>query len=162
MSSVVLALGGNLGDRAATLQAGVDALRTRGIKPERFSSIWETEPVPADQPAFLNAVIVATTDLSPADLLAALKEIEPALGRRPGRHWGPRPIDIDILFYDELRIETEQLSIPHPRIGERHFVLAPLAEVWDGPLPVLGETAAMLLAKLPSGGLLARVTNRLT
>lgn len=162
MSTAVLALGGNLGDRAANLQAGTDALRARGIEPSRLSSIWETEPVPADQPAYLNAVIVAATDLEPNELLDTLKEIEKGLGRRPGRRWGPRPLDIDILFYNELDLETEQLTIPHPRIAERPFVLAPLAEVVDGPLPVLGETAAALLAALPRSGLLERVRERLT
>ena len=161
MSTVVLALGGNLGDRAANLQAGVDALRARGIEPTRMSSIWETEPVPADQPAFLNAVIVANTELQPEQLLVAAKAIEAALGRRPSRRWGPRPIDIDILFYDDLAMESDALTIPHPRIGERSFVLAPLAEVMEGVLPVLGALAASLLAALPRDGLLERTDERL-
>ena len=152
----MLALGGNLGDRGANLRAGVASLRAAGLETLHFSSVWETEPVPADQPAYLNAVLLGETDLEPGDLLTALQEIETSLGRRPSRRWGPRPIDIDILFFDELELESATLTIPHPRIAERQFVLAPLAEVITGPLPVLGVTAATLLARLPSAGLLER------
>ena len=161
MSRVVLALGGNLGDRVANLKAGVAELRRLGIDPLRFSSVWETEPVPADQPAYLNAVIVVETNLQPEDLLVELKGIESSLGRQPSRRWGPRPIDLDILFYDDLRLDSELLTIPHPRIAERPFVLAPLAEVMAGPLPILGESAATLLAALPAAGLLERTAERL-
>ena len=99
------------------------------------------------------SAIVAETGLDPPALLATLKEIERLLGRRPGRRWGPRPIDLDILFYDDLRFETPDLVIPHPRIAERGFVLAPLAEVLPGPLPVLGRTALDLLAEISAEGL---------
>ena len=74
-----------------------------------------------------------------------MKRIERDLGRRPGRRWGPRPADIDILFHGDLELESEALTIPHPRIAERSFVLAPLSDVWEGVLPVLGRTPAALL-----------------
>ncbi len=152
MTTVILALGSNLGDRLANLRAGVVALPAHGVAVVQASSVWETPPVPADQPAFLNAALVGETDRPPADLLAALKSIERDLGRRPTRHWGPRPIDLDILFYGDRRTDTPDLTIPHPRVAERAFVLAPLAEVWPGPLPVLGASALELLAGTDRSG----------
>lgn len=148
MSTVLLALGSNLGDRRANLRAALAALEEAGVTVTRTSFAWETPPVPADQPPFLNAAAAAETSLEPPALLAALKQIERALGRRPARRWGPRPIDLDILFYDGVRLDTPDLTIPHPRIAERAFVLAPLSEVWDGPLPLLGETALALLGRV--------------
>ncbi|PFG73994.1 2-amino-4-hydroxy-6-hydroxymethyldihydropteridine diphosphokinase [Tepidiforma thermophila] len=145
MTRVAIALGSNLGDRLGNLRAAVAALEEAGVAVVRRSFAWETPPVPADQPPFLNAAVLAETDLPPASLLAALKGIEHALGRRPGRRWGPRPIDLDILFYGDLRLETPDLTIPHPRIAERAFVLAPLAEILEDPLPVLGASALELL-----------------
>jgi 2-amino-4-hydroxy-6-hydroxymethyldihydropteridine diphosphokinase len=147
VTAVYLALGSNLGDRRANLRAALAALEEAGVRILLRSFAWETPPVPADQPPFLNAAALAETALPPPDLLALLKQIEHALGRRPGRRWGPRPIDIDILFYGDLELETPDLVIPHPRIAERAFVLAPLSEVAEGPLPVLGETALQLLAR---------------
>lgn len=153
LTTVVLALGSNLGDRMENLRLAVLALNEHGVRVERVSDVWETPPIPADQPWFLNAVVVGATSLEPEALLTLAKEIEYELGRRPGRRWGPRPIDIDILFYGEERVATETLEIPHPRIGERAFVLAPLAEAWEGPLPVFGKTAADLLSGVDTGGL---------
>ena len=149
MGEAILALGSNLGDRAGNLQRAIDYLAARGARATRVSSIWETPPIPADQPAFYNAVVVVDTALAPGDLLAAAKDVEHALDRRPSRHWGPRPIDIDILFMGETTVSTEALVIPHPRIAERLFVLAPLSEVVRGPLPVLGRSALDLQAVLP-------------
>lgn len=150
---VVLALGSNLGDRAANLRAAVAALQEEHLAVTSRSSIWETAPVPADQPAFLNAVVTAETWHSPESLLGVLKKIEYRLGRRPERHWGPRPIDLDILFYGRERVETPTLTIPHKLIRERSFVLAPLAEVLPGVLPGLGITAADALARVGTEGL---------
>jgi 2-amino-4-hydroxy-6-hydroxymethyldihydropteridine diphosphokinase len=161
MTRLVIALGSNLGDRLGNLRAAVRLLAERGIAVEAASSIWETAPVPADQPAFLNAVVTADTDLAPEDLLTELKAIEYELGRRPARHWGPRPADLDILFYGDLSMDTEALTIPHPRIAERPFVLAPLGEVTGGPLPVLGQTALELLAGAGTAGLI-RTAHALT
>jgi 2-amino-4-hydroxy-6-hydroxymethyldihydropteridine diphosphokinase len=109
--------------------------------------------VPADQPPFLNAVVTVETWLLPEGLLKALKQIEHDLGRRPERRWGPRPIDLDILFYGDERVEKDTLQVPHPRILQREFVLAPLAEVMAGKLPHLGVTANEALAKMDTTGM---------
>lgn len=153
MTEVVIALGANLGNREANLRRAISDMVDADVRVVRLSSVWETEPVPPGQPRFLNAVAVAETDLSPAALLAALKGIEIAMGREQGPRWGPRPIDLDILFYGAERVETADLVIPHPRIAERAFVLAPLAEVIDGPLPVLGRTARDLLESAHGTGI---------
>ncbi|MBI2767096.1 MAG: 2-amino-4-hydroxy-6-hydroxymethyldihydropteridine diphosphokinase [Chloroflexi bacterium] len=152
MTSAVLALGSNLGDRAANLQAAVALLRERGFETTAASSPWETPPMPADQPAFLNAAIAGETDLPALELLAAAKAVERLLGRRPGRRWGPRPIDVDILFFGDERIDLPELRVPHALLGERAFVLAPLAEVVPGVLPVLGRRAIELLAEVDATG----------
>jgi len=149
----VIALGSNLGDREANLRAAIAALAENGVTVTRKSSIWETAPVPADQPPFLNAVVAAEARHAPADLLRVLKGVEYELGRRPERRWGPRPIDLDILFYGDARVETPDLTIPHVSILERSFVLAPLAEVLPGALPVLGVTASEVLGRVGSEGL---------
>jgi 2-amino-4-hydroxy-6-hydroxymethyldihydropteridine diphosphokinase len=152
MTEAILALGSNLGDRAGNLRAAIDLLGERGVRVMRASSVWETAPVPADQPTFLNAVIAAETALAPRELLTTVKDVEHVLGRRPGRRWGPRPIDIDILFYGEERVDDPNLVIPHPEISRRVFVLAPLAEVTSGPLPGLSATATELLAAAHQAG----------
>jgi 2-amino-4-hydroxy-6-hydroxymethyldihydropteridine diphosphokinase len=153
VTEVVIALGSNLGDRLANVREALRLFAGEHVTVTRHSSVWETAPVPADQPSFLNAVIVAETELEPHDLLAALKRIEYALGRRPGRRWGPREVDLDILFYGELTLDTPDLRIPHERIAERSFVLAPLSEVVSGALPVLGATAEDLLDATGRDGL---------
>jgi 2-amino-4-hydroxy-6-hydroxymethyldihydropteridine diphosphokinase len=148
----VLALGSNLGDRLGNLRAAIALLGERGVTVARASSAWETAPVPADQPPFLNAVVAATTTLTPEALLAAAKDVERVLGRRKERHWGPRPIDADILFYGGAEVDLPDLVIPHPLIATRPFVLAPLGELISGPLPVLGESALSLLAAVDASG----------
>lgn len=153
MTQVVIALGSNLGDREGNLRMAVEKMAEAGLIVERGSSIWQTAPVPADQPAYLNATVVAQTGLAPLELLATLKGIEQELGRTPSWRWGPRTIDLDILFYDELAMDTPELTIPHSQIAGRGFVLAPLSQVMDGPLPVLGVTARNLLADTGSDGL---------
>ena len=153
IETAYLALGSNLGHRAGNLQRAIDLLLDEGVRVDRVSSVWETAPVPADQPPFLNAVVAATTDCSPAELLAAAKRVETALGRRPERRWGPRPVDIDILFYGETAIETEWLTVPHPLLATRSFVLVPLAELIGGELPGLGVSAAALLEETGTAGL---------
>ena len=161
MTGTVIALGSNLGDRAANLRAAIALMAEAGMTTTRRSSIWETEPVPADQPRFLNAVVAAETAFEPEALLGELKRIEHELGRRPERRWGPRPIDLDILFYGGAAFESPSLTIPHPRIAERAFVLAPLAEVVRGPLPVLGRTATELLDTIGEEGAVRRTTTPL-
>lgn len=156
MTRVYLALGSNLGDRLANLRAAVAYLEERAIAVTARSSVWETPPVPAGQPAFLNAAVAAETALDPLSLLREIKAMEHALGRCPGPHWGPRPIDLDILFYGDGRIETPELTVPHPRIAERAFVLAPLADIIRSALPVLGESAVELLARTGLHGAVRR------
>ena len=152
MSEAILALGSNLGDRGANLRAALDLLAERGAPAVRLSSVWETPPVPADQPRYLNAAAAVETALTPEELLAVAKEVERLLGRRPTGHWRPRPIDIDVLFCGEHEVASETLTVPHPRIAERAFVLLPLSEVLGGPLPVLGQSAAELLKGLATSG----------
>jgi 2-amino-4-hydroxy-6-hydroxymethyldihydropteridine diphosphokinase len=101
------------------------------------------------QPAFLNTVAVGSTTLSPEALLAIAKALEMAAGRKPGPRFGPRPLDIDVLLYDDLRSPAPELTLPHPRLAERRFVLAPLAEIApDLPIPALGASPAELLRRL--------------
>lgn len=150
MPTVYLGLGGNLGDRRANLRLACWRLEAGGVRLERCSSLYETEPWGvADQPRFLNAVCYGETDLTPAALLALAKQIERGLGRLPTVRYGPRPVDIDILLYGETQLASPDLSIPHPRLAERAFVLVPLAEI--APLarvPGTGCTVQELLEAL--------------
>ena len=156
MATVYLGLGTNLGDRLAHLRqalAGLPGLRA-------CSSVYETEPWgKLDQPRFLNLCCALETHLVPPDLHAELKALERALGRQPGgERWGPRPIDIDLLTYDDLVLDTPELTIPHPGIAERAFVLRPLAEIApDLRLPGRADSVADLLARLPDADRLAWV-----
>ncbi len=149
-----IALGSNLGDRDKALREALERL-LEWVEIEAVSSFYETEPVGyVDQPLFLNAVCIGTTDCSPHQLLAVCKGIEAAMGRVPGPRWGPRPIDLDLLFYDDLCLEEEALTLPHPRMAERAFVLIPLAEIAPGwTHPRLGRTAAALAAEQPAAGI---------
>ncbi len=129
MAQVFVALGTNQGDRLAQLRAALSALEGC-ITLAQVSSVYESQAAYVeDQPPFFNAVAVGTTTLPPLELLAQLKRIEQQLGRTPGRRFGPRPLDLDILLYDQLLLDTPTLSIPHPRMLERAFVLRPLAEI---------------------------------
>jgi 2-amino-4-hydroxy-6-hydroxymethyldihydropteridine diphosphokinase len=127
--TVYLALGSNLGDRLANLKQAIDAL-TPQMEVKAKSSVYETPPWGyEDQPKFLNQVVKAKTYLDPEPLLKHLKRLEVALGRQASFPNGPRLIDMDILFYDELILNTSSLIIPHPRLPERGFVLLPLMEL---------------------------------
>ena len=127
---VFLSLGSNHGDRAANLRRALEELGKVGVKVERASSLYKTEPVDfTPQAWFLNCVAEARTALMPMRLLNAVKSVERALGRRPGVSKGPRPIDIDILFYENVVVRTAALTIPHERMHERRFVLVPLREL---------------------------------
>lgn len=145
-------LGSNLGERDRNMQAALDSL-AGVVKLTAVSSVYDTAPLLiTDQPRFHNAVCAAATSLAPLDLLHRVKAIEQALGRVEGVRFGPRLIDIDLLFYDQLVIETPELTIPHPRLVERAFVLAPLAEIApDLPHPVLHTTIGTLAATIRPG-----------
>jgi 2-amino-4-hydroxy-6-hydroxymethyldihydropteridine diphosphokinase len=127
-----LGLGSNVGDREGHLQAALRLLREHGIEIEATSSLYETEPVGEilDQPDFLNAVVRVSTDLEPEELLDLCKAIEVEQGRMMGapRH-GPRPLDIDLLLMGDIALETERLTLPHPEVTARRFVLVPLLEL---------------------------------
>jgi 2-amino-4-hydroxy-6-hydroxymethyldihydropteridine diphosphokinase len=153
MATIYLALGANLGDRAQNLRAALAQIRT-SVQITRVSSIYETEPWGVrEQPWFLNLVCAGTTTLSPVDLLRRAKKIENEMGRAEGIRFGPRPIDIDILMYDRLIELSPALTIPHPRLHERAFVLIPLAEIApDLVHPRLRVTMRALLDRLRPAG----------
>lgn len=146
---VYLGLGSNLGDREGNLVMGIEHLAKKVVI-EQVSSLYETEPVGyLDQSWFLNAVVRGFTELDPWELLHFIKEVEGDLGRVPSFPYGPRSIDIDILLYADRVIQTTELTIPHPRLAERAFVLVPLAEIAPGLVhPMNQKTIRELLSGL--------------
>lgn len=131
MAKVYLGLGSNKGDRLRFLKSALAGIRKLNrTRVEAVSSVYETEPVGnKDQSQFLNAVAVIDTALSPQELLRELKTIEQLLGRKERIRWGPREIDIDILYYDDLVVNEGPLRIPHGEVANRRFVLIPLSEI---------------------------------
>ena len=152
--TVYIALGTNLGNRLANLRAAMQFMPP-DVTVLAESHIYETPPWGyEDQPPFLNMVVKAETDLGPESLLGYLKQLEVQLGREGNFRWGPRLIDLDILFYDDLVIESPPLVIPHPRLHERGFVLVPLADVAaEFVHPVLGKRVWELLKQVDVGGI---------
>ncbi len=127
-----IGLGSNVGDREAHLRRAIEDLRGHGVEVEAVSSLYETEPVGEipDQPDFLNAAVRVRTDLEPEQLLDLCKVIEAEHGRAfSGPRHGPRPIDLDLLLLGDLELSTERLTLPHPEVTSRRFVLAPLLEL---------------------------------
>jgi 2-amino-4-hydroxy-6-hydroxymethyldihydropteridine diphosphokinase len=153
MATAYIGLGANLGDRMTTLRMAIQRLETLG-RIAGVSSLYETEPVGyLEQPSFLNAVIALDTALAPADLLAALLGIERDLGRMRSFPNAPRTLDLDLLLVDNAILDTPELTLPHPRLHERAFVLVPLAEIAPELVhPGSGKTMRELLHTLPDQG----------
>ena len=153
MAVAYVGLGSNLGDRRAMLDGAVAELgNTPGVRVLRVSSFHETDPVGPPQPRYLNAVAEVETSLAPRALLDRLLAVETRFGRVRGERWGPRTIDLDLLLHGGRVIDEPRLAVPHPRMTERAFVLAPLCElVPEGRHPVLGRTFSQLLADLTTG-----------
>ncbi len=155
MAFAYLSIGANLGDRVATCDEALARLDAHpDVRVVRRSSLFETEPVGGvEQPPFVNLAAELATELAPEALLDLLKATERDLGRRPGIRWGPRVIDLDLLIYDDRILMTDTLSLPHPRMHERRFVLEPLAEIApDLRDPRTGRTISEILSVVDSGG----------
>jgi len=149
MRLVYIAMGSNVGDRAAMLARAVEEMNRAGLRVLRQSSLYATEPIGGPPQAwFLNAVVEAETDWMPLRVLHALQKIERAMGRRRTVTRGPRTLDLDVLFYGGSVIRSRELEVPHPRLALRRFVLAPLAELAPGlSHPLLHKTIGELLAE---------------
>ncbi|HEY1520350.1 MAG TPA: 2-amino-4-hydroxy-6-hydroxymethyldihydropteridine diphosphokinase [Solirubrobacteraceae bacterium] len=160
MTPGFLGVGSNVGDRRSHLEAAVAALPAHGVNVLASSSVYETEPVGLvlDQREFYNACVRVDTDLGPDELLAACKMVERELGREPGgvRH-GPRPIDVDVLLLDELEYISERLTLPHPEVTSRRFVLVPLLELDPGLALPDGRRLKEALGDLGEGQEVRRV-----
>ncbi|MBN2258254.1 MAG: 2-amino-4-hydroxy-6-hydroxymethyldihydropteridine diphosphokinase [Anaerolineaceae bacterium] len=150
---IYLGLGSNLGDRQSNLTQAIQMLEP-DIRPRIVSPIYETVPWGyQDQPLFLNCVLEAATTLTPRKVLKNLKSIEIEMGRQPSIRFGPRLIDLDILFYDNLVVSSKGLTIPHPRLTERAFVLLPLSDIAADLLhPITGMTIRSLAAAIDKTG----------
>jgi 2-amino-4-hydroxy-6-hydroxymethyldihydropteridine diphosphokinase len=145
----VIALGSNLGNRLETMQSAVDALAdTPGLKVKAVSPVYETEPWgvdPRSQPSYFNAVVQVRTTLPPGSLLERGHAIEEALERVRDEHWGPRTIDVDIVSYQGVISDDPELTLPHPRVHERAFVLVPWLDIEPGAeVPGRGPVAELL------------------
>lgn len=151
---VYLGMGTNCGDRLKNLITAIDALAPE-VNITRRSPIYQTPPWGfTDQPDFLNLVVEGETALAPLPLLTVLKNLENKVGRTATFRWGPREIDIDILFYDDLIFSSDGLEIPHPRLHERAFVLVPLSDLTPNLIhPKLSKSVSELLAGIDTSGI---------
>ncbi|QHW35126.1 2-amino-4-hydroxy-6-hydroxymethyldihydropteridine diphosphokinase [Paenibacillus rhizovicinus] len=149
-----IALGSNVGDRAKLLQDALLMLeRHPDIKVLRVSAVYETEPVGyTDQPAFLNMAAALDTSLSPLQLLRAMLGMELQLGRTRDVRWGPRTIDLDLLLYEGVAMSGEELTLPHPRMMERAFVLVPLSDVLEDGHPLYAQATELAQQALQDRG----------
>ncbi len=152
MKRVFLALGSNLGDRRTNIETAFKQLNKSGVKVQKVSSLYRTEPIGyTAQPWFLNCAAEAMTDLMPLQLLRRCQAIQREMGRRPGPRNGPRLIDIDILLYENVVMRSPEVTIPHPRMAERRFVLVPLAEIaGEAEHPITRQKISDMLASAPA------------
>lgn len=149
MTRAFLGLGSNVGDRLAHLCGAIDALKSHGLR--AMSSVYETEPVGGPQQGpYLNLVTELDTELQPRDLLGVCQALEAAAGRVRGVRWGPRRLDVDVLWIDGVTLDDPDLQIPHPRMWERRFVLAPLREL--APDLVSAEVLAAAVGRVERSG----------
>ena len=157
---VFLSLGSNLGDRVANIRKALEQLTGVGVTITRVSSLYKTEPMDfRPQAWFVNCVAEAETRLMPMQLLAAVKTLERALGRRRGVAKGPRAIDIDILLYESVVVRSAALTVPHPRMAERRFVLLPLRELAGNVRhPISKRTVYEMLAEAGDTSQVVRLT----
>ena len=150
MSRAYVALGSNLGDREENLRTALKHLQENGVEVIKTSTFIETEPYGVtDQPGFVNAVCQVETELEPLELLRLLLKIEQEMGRVRLRRWGERNIDLDLLLYEDVVLESEELTLPHPDMQNRDFVLLPLAQIAGEVVhPVLEKTINLLKEEL--------------
>lgn len=150
--AVAVALGGNLGDSLRLLEAALEDLdRAPGLRLRARSSWWRSRAVGPPQPDYLNGCALLDTRLPPEVLLEVMQEIERRHGRVRRERWGPRTLDLDLILYADLTLDTERLVLPHPRFRERAFVLLPLAEIAPGWIdPLTGRTVADLARQAPA------------
>jgi len=150
MVTVYIGIGSNIGDRRANCVHAVKLMNESGIMVTKESSLYETKPWGLkEQPMFINMAVIAETDLTPERLLTVLKCIEKKMGRQKTACWGPRCIDLDILFYEDSIITERDICIPHPLLHQRDFVLLPLSEIApDKWHPVLKKTVRQLTEEL--------------
>lgn len=160
--NTLLSLGSNVGDCIANLAAATEALRVSGVRVVASASVYLTEPKErSDQPWFYNTALLAATEIPPHELLRICRDIEATAGRLRIEPYGPRTLDIDIVFIDALIIRTPDLIVPHPKYRERRFVLEPIAEI--APLfrdPCTGRTMQELLAQCPDQGQVRRLSEK--
>lgn len=153
MKEIILHIGSNKGDRVQHLELTINLIETHLNPIKKKSKVFETEAWGIkNQPPFLNQVLIVSSFLKPLQLLKRLQKIEAIIGKEKEFHWGPRNIDIDILFIGDLIINEDRLVIPHPLMAQRKFVLVPLVEIYPDKMhPISGKTAAQLLAECEDG-----------